>query len=77
MLAQQIARVPGRRAMTKEQAIVDGEIRLSRQVLQSGQGISCLAWPEHVFFEHDAYDPALPQTNISETLTTTLTRSAT
>ena len=71
VLAQQFEVLPGVAATSKEDAIINGEIRLSRQFLQAGLGISCLAWPDRVFFEKDAYDPELPQSNISLTLTST------
>jgi hypothetical protein len=71
MLREYFAGLPGLRAETKEDAIRGGEIALSRAVLRAGLGLSCLAWPEHVFVEPDPYHPSLPVDNISENLSTT------
>jgi len=70
-LAQHVAGLPAMRAQTREDAIRGGEIELSRSMLRAGHGLSCLAWPEHVFFAPDPYDPSLPSYNISGALTTT------
>jgi hypothetical protein len=71
VLADCFAGLPGLRAQTKEETIRGGEIALSRAVLRAGLGLSCLAWPEHVFVEPDPFHPSLPTDNISEFLTTT------
>jgi len=71
LLAPHFARLPGLLAPTRERAILDGEIALSKALLREGYGITSLAWPEHVFFKHCAHDPALPQINISFELSAT------
>lgn len=71
LLAQHFAGLPGLLASTRAHAIEDGEIALSKSLLRQGYGITSLAWPARVFFEHCAHDPALPQVNISFDLETT------
>jgi hypothetical protein len=74
VLAPYFARLPALRAQTKEETIRGGEIELSRAMLRDGLGLSCLAWPEHVFFEPEPYHPSLPVDNISADLETTAFR---
>jgi hypothetical protein len=71
VLGPYFARLPALRAQTKTETIRGGEIELSRAMLRAGLGLSCLAWPEHVFFAPDPYHPSLPADNISENLSTT------
>lgn len=70
-LSRHLSGLPGLSSATRDAAIRDGEIELSRRLLRSGAGITSLAWPRHFFFEDRAHDPGLPQHNVSFSLATT------
>lgn len=58
--------MPGENARTREQAIQDGELELSRRILAKGLALTSLAWPEHRFTsEGEDIDPELPCGNMT------------
>lgn len=60
--------MPGEHARTREQAIQEGEIELSRRVLAKGLALTSVAWPDHQFTSQDEdIDPELPCGNMTMT----------
>ncbi len=59
---------PGKYALTRETAIFNGELALSRRIMGKGYQITSLAWPGEVFSQSRNADPSLPQYNISGNL---------
>ncbi|CAM9962758.1 unnamed protein product, partial [Chrysoparadoxa australica] len=64
VLSSLMSDFPGSKAITKDEAVNDGEIGLSRRVLERGFGITCLLWPECHFTKDYTNDPSLPQENV-------------
>jgi hypothetical protein len=56
---------PGVDAESRGEAIVYGELALSRRILEMNLGLTCLAWPAHRFTLQHPVDPHLPQNNIA------------
>lgn len=63
-LATLLPDFPGRESTTREAAINDGEIALSRRILERGGAITSLAWPAHCFRIGALEAPDLPARNI-------------
>lgn len=63
-LTNLINNFPGQKAKNRLDAIVDGEIALSRYILNRNLSLTCLAWPNHVFSLNKPSDPKLPQRDI-------------
>ena len=60
--------MPGEHARTREQAIQEGELELSRRVLAKGLALTSVAWPDHQFTSQDEdIDPELPCGNMTMT----------
>lgn len=60
--------IPGQDCRSREEAIINGEIGLSRHFLAAEKSLTSLAWPEHAFDWENSHDPELPQGNISHTV---------
>ena len=60
--------MPGENSRTREQAIQEGELELSRRILEKGLGLTSLAWPDHHFKSEDEdINPELPCGNMTMT----------
>ncbi len=59
---------PGCHTRSREEAIRDGELGLSRRWFDLGLSITSLAWPGEYFDAERRHDPTLPQHNLSEHL---------
>ena len=60
---------PGARCTDRKELIIEGEIGLSRYMMDCGLQLSCLHWPNHVFGVTFPKDPKLPQIDIKKTVT--------
>ena len=61
-----IGNFPGEHAIDRLDVITDGEIGLSQRLLERGYGLTCLAWPEHVFTREFPTVPTLPRRDIKK-----------
>jgi hypothetical protein len=56
---------PGKYALSRKEAIFNGELMLSRRIMALGYSLTSLAWPGKVFDWHSRQDFSLPQYNIA------------
>lgn len=55
---------PGSKCTARLEVIAQGEIGLSRRIMDSNLQISCLYWPDHTFSASSPDDPSLPHEDI-------------